>query len=260
MKMIWCGLKIKETYHVLANQFHGIFHSKTLVFWKIRYVFRNVKWCFNASWGLKGLTIPITTSHVNCVSLPHWSVLTSPSSLQQVLVPKVEDLLEGWWTSQACMVIYVNVTLLPPLNILRQYDIPDGKRPTSASLLLYLWVDPLHCNSGSPQPFHTCSEEKGSTNVGSMLARRLRRRANIEPALESEFQFGGKNVNLRTCPSQHQSTFGQLWGRPGGGAPNAQGTKKINLDSVLNEPKEVRTQLNSLDIYYYHSKTCFTLL
>ena len=45
MKMIWCGLKIKENYHVLVNQFHGNYHSK------------NVKWCFNASWGLKGLRV-----------------------------------------------------------------------------------------------------------------------------------------------------------------------------------------------------------
>ena len=28
--MIWCGLKIKENYHVLVSQFHGYFRSKTL--------------------------------------------------------------------------------------------------------------------------------------------------------------------------------------------------------------------------------------
>ena len=53
--MIWCGLKIKENYHVLVNQFHGNFRSKSLSCRKIKYVFRDVKWCFNASWGLKGL-------------------------------------------------------------------------------------------------------------------------------------------------------------------------------------------------------------
>ena len=53
--MTWCGLKIKENYHVLVNKFHGNFRSKTLRFRKIKYVFRDLKWCFNASQGLKGL-------------------------------------------------------------------------------------------------------------------------------------------------------------------------------------------------------------
>ena len=52
--MIWCGLKIKENCHILVNQFHGNIHSKTLGYRKIKSVFRDVKWCFNASWGLKG--------------------------------------------------------------------------------------------------------------------------------------------------------------------------------------------------------------
>ena len=43
MKMIGCGLKIKENCNVLVNQFHGNFHSKTLSFWKIESVFRDVK-------------------------------------------------------------------------------------------------------------------------------------------------------------------------------------------------------------------------
>ena len=47
--------KIKENYHVLVNQFHGNFRSKTLCCRKIKSVFREVKWCFSASWGLKGL-------------------------------------------------------------------------------------------------------------------------------------------------------------------------------------------------------------
>ena len=55
--MTWCGLKIKENYNVLVNQFHGNFRSKTLSCREIKYVFRDVKWCFNASWGLKGLII-----------------------------------------------------------------------------------------------------------------------------------------------------------------------------------------------------------
>ena len=55
MKMIWSGWKNKENCHVLESQFHGNFHSKTLSCSKIKTVFRDVKWCFNASWGLKGL-------------------------------------------------------------------------------------------------------------------------------------------------------------------------------------------------------------
>ena len=54
-KMIQCGLKINENYHVLVNQFHGNIHSKTLGSRKTKSVFRDVKLCFNASWGLKGL-------------------------------------------------------------------------------------------------------------------------------------------------------------------------------------------------------------
>ena len=57
MQMIWCGLKIKENCYVLVNHFHENFHSKTPSCRKIKSVFRDVKWCFNASWGLKGLRV-----------------------------------------------------------------------------------------------------------------------------------------------------------------------------------------------------------
>ena len=52
LDVVW---KIKENCHVLVNQFHGNFRSKTLGCRGIKSVFRDVKWCFNASWGLKGL-------------------------------------------------------------------------------------------------------------------------------------------------------------------------------------------------------------
>ena len=55
--MIWCGWKIEEICHVLVNQFHGNFQSKTLSYRKIKSAFRDVKWCFNASWELKGLNL-----------------------------------------------------------------------------------------------------------------------------------------------------------------------------------------------------------
>ena len=53
--MIWCGLKIKENCYVLVNHFHGNFHSKTPSCRKIKSVFRDLRRCFNASWGLKRL-------------------------------------------------------------------------------------------------------------------------------------------------------------------------------------------------------------
>ena len=53
--MIWRGLKIKGNCHVLVSQFRENFRSKTLSYRQSKSVFRDVKWCFNASWGLKGL-------------------------------------------------------------------------------------------------------------------------------------------------------------------------------------------------------------
>ena len=55
MKMIWSGWQIKENNHLLVNHFHRNFHSKTPSCRKIESVFRDVKWCYNASWGLNGL-------------------------------------------------------------------------------------------------------------------------------------------------------------------------------------------------------------
>ena len=53
--MIWNGWKTKENCNVLVNQFHVNFNSKALSYRKIKSVFREVIWCFNASWGLKEL-------------------------------------------------------------------------------------------------------------------------------------------------------------------------------------------------------------
>ena len=41
----------------IGTSFMGIFLLKPLSFSKIKDVFRDVKWCFNASWGLKGLNM-----------------------------------------------------------------------------------------------------------------------------------------------------------------------------------------------------------
>ena len=55
-RWFWSWWKINEYCHVLINQFHGNFQSKTPSCRRIKYDFRDVKWCFNASWGLKVLT------------------------------------------------------------------------------------------------------------------------------------------------------------------------------------------------------------
>ena len=78
MKMTWCGLKITENYHVVLNKFHGNFRSRTLSFRKIKSVFRDVKWCFNASYGIKGLKrwhIGVQTNFNFKLSSISWLVL-----------------------------------------------------------------------------------------------------------------------------------------------------------------------------------------
>ena len=57
MPMTWCEWKSKENCHVLVNQFHRNFRSETLGCRKTKSVFRDVKWCFIASWGLKELSL-----------------------------------------------------------------------------------------------------------------------------------------------------------------------------------------------------------
>ena len=64
--MTWCGWRSKENCHILVNQFHGNFRSKTLSCRIIRSVIRDVKWCFNASWGLKGLNDDKTEMVIFC--------------------------------------------------------------------------------------------------------------------------------------------------------------------------------------------------
>ena len=42
------GKQFKKNCHVLVNQFYVNFHYKTLSCRKMKYVYRDVKWCFNA--------------------------------------------------------------------------------------------------------------------------------------------------------------------------------------------------------------------
>ena len=53
-------LKMKINFHVLVTQFHVNFHYKTLGCRKMKSVYRDVKWYFNAPWGLKGLISRLT--------------------------------------------------------------------------------------------------------------------------------------------------------------------------------------------------------
>ena len=93
--MTWCGLKIKENYHVLVNKFHGSFRSKPLSFRKNEYVFRDVKWCFNASWGPKGFWLVYWQWYLT------WNMTTGPSAIRY---PFIRDLirpsLSFWRTSR----------------------------------------------------------------------------------------------------------------------------------------------------------------
>ena len=73
----WRCFEVGGNYHVLVNQFHGNFHSKTLGCRKIRSVFKDVKWCFNAPWGLNcNLSQSILQNEIVKLYHPH----TSPAS------------------------------------------------------------------------------------------------------------------------------------------------------------------------------------
>ena len=57
------GWKSKDNFHVLVNQFHGNFRSKTVSFRKIKSVSRDLRWCFIASRGFKGLRVKAPACH-----------------------------------------------------------------------------------------------------------------------------------------------------------------------------------------------------
>ena len=78
IKMIWCGWKIKENCSVLVNQFHGNFRSKTPSCGGIQSVFRDVKWCFNASWWPKGLNdYKILCCRIQNYTNKYWDLIIS---------------------------------------------------------------------------------------------------------------------------------------------------------------------------------------
>ena len=109
MKMIWCGLKIKENYQVLVNQFHGNFRSKTLGCRKIMSVYRDVKWCFNASWGLKGL---ISRAHFTQVIDVSLRSSTCWRSLSHKYLQEIWHLCPYHRPSRMCNISHLNNKLI----------------------------------------------------------------------------------------------------------------------------------------------------
>ena len=62
--MTWSWWKMKNILLIL-KQFLENLRSKTTSFQEIKSFFRDAKWCFNASWGFKGLIYK--TIHVLCI-------------------------------------------------------------------------------------------------------------------------------------------------------------------------------------------------
>ena len=91
----WCDVKIKENCYALVNQVHRNFRSNTLCCRKIKSVFRDVKWCFNASWGLKQLTTTV------CFRMKSVSLRVLMLKNQQYLPQSV--LFGSWFLSIACL-------------------------------------------------------------------------------------------------------------------------------------------------------------
>ena len=56
MKMTWSGWQMKKIL-LFLKQFQENCRYKTTRFQEIKSFFSDVKWCFNASWGLKGLKL-----------------------------------------------------------------------------------------------------------------------------------------------------------------------------------------------------------
>ena len=79
----WRWFEVGENYHVLVNQFHENFHSKTPSCRKIRSVFKDVRRCFNASWGLKGLKQGVVSWVRIAVVVANW--MTVNSGLQKTI-------------------------------------------------------------------------------------------------------------------------------------------------------------------------------
>ena len=134
MKMTWWGWKSKENCHVLVKLFNGNFHSKTFGCSKIKYVFRDVKWCFNASRGLKGVNYTKENSirrfqNVNYVTIRSILSFIARSELVTLFPPS--------------MVFY----LQPMEKLFSQSHDKISQSPPSFSCYLKLWSRILYLDS-----------------------------------------------------------------------------------------------------------------
>ena len=105
---------------MVVKQFYVNFHSKTLCCRSIRSVFRDVKCCFNASWGLKGLMTCVCwelgvawRSHDVKVKVPVSSLISRlntyqpPSRFTPPPPPWSLDLFIRVWVSE-CVSVWVS--------------------------------------------------------------------------------------------------------------------------------------------------------
>ena len=133
--MIWCGLKIIENCHVLVNQFHGNIHSKILVVGKLKSVFRDVKWCFNASWGLKGWKDFIATFYmlwviqwISLINLFSFYIETSEACIYQCNLHTYQ--VANWLAldEDACSTHRMSLRSAPALRMMKMVanDIATG--------------------------------------------------------------------------------------------------------------------------------------
>ena len=103
----WLEVEEKKNCHILEKQFHGNFHSKTLSCGKTKSVIRDVKWRFNAPWGLKGLinySGNVTPLFLNCLLV-----------LLIRLIPVMLVLFSDNVTpvSLNCLLVLITVLMLP---------------------------------------------------------------------------------------------------------------------------------------------------
>ena len=104
--------KSTENWHILVKQFHGNFRSKTLCCRKIRSVFRDVKWCFNASWGLEGLTSLISLYPEPVSFVWHLKKYNSSSTILRfkfIVIPGrgyIWKIVNSKWEDSNCFIFF----------------------------------------------------------------------------------------------------------------------------------------------------------
>ena len=138
------------------NQFHGDFHSKTLICGKIKYVHRDLKWYFNASWGLKGLKVELLMQFPTSNDETYFEVSPKLNSSFNYLSIFRKDLVNCFISF--AFAFHTHAYTLPPdstsagclsLSILKQF--PWNFAGTLWSILAIIWksfkeLDDLICS------------------------------------------------------------------------------------------------------------------